>query len=114
MQSVCIYKWILIWFCCNTLWSPSKICSRTSSIAININDFNQAIKFCKVYQIKLNTNFTQCTEMGIFKSKQKKSEDDLKIKLHSKGLYPIESVKYLGVKTDTKLVGNMLIIFPLN
>ena len=41
--------------------------------------------------------------MGIFKSKQKKFEGDLKIKLRGKGLYPTESVEYLGVKIDTNL-----------
>ena len=33
----------------------------------------------------------------IFRSNQKKIEGDLKIKLCGKGLYPTESVKYLGV-----------------
>ena len=33
--------------------------------------------------------------MVIFKSKQKKFDSDLKIKLCSKKLYPTESVKYL-------------------
>ena len=41
--------------------------------------------------------------MVIFKSKQKKFEGDLKIKLCSKRLYPTESVKYVGVKIDTNL-----------
>ena len=41
--------------------------------------------------------------MVIFKSKQKKLEGDLKIKLCGKRLYPTESVKYLGVKIDTNL-----------
>ena len=41
------------------------------------------------------------TEMVIFKSKQKKLEGDLKMKLCGK--YPTESVKYLGVKVDTNL-----------
>ena len=41
--------------------------------------------------------------MIIFKSKQKKLEDDLKIKLCGKRLYPSESVKYLGVKLDVNL-----------
>ena len=41
--------------------------------------------------------------MVIFKSKQKKFEDDLKIKLCGKRLYPTESVKYLGVNIDTNL-----------
>ena len=39
--------------------------------------------------------------MVIFKSKQKKFEDDLKIKLCGKRLYPTESDKYLSVKIDT-------------
>ena len=38
--------------------------------------------------------------MVIFKSKQKKFEDDLKMKLSVKRLYPTESVKYLAVKID--------------
>ena len=41
--------------------------------------------------------------MVIFKSKQKKFEGDLKIKLCGKRLYPTEGVKYLGVKIDTTL-----------
>ena len=41
--------------------------------------------------------------MVIFKSKQKKFEGDLKIKLCGKRLYPTESVKYLVVKIDTSL-----------
>ena len=41
--------------------------------------------------------------MVIFKSKQKKFEGDLKIKLCGKRLYPTVSVKYLGVKNDTNL-----------
>ena len=41
--------------------------------------------------------------MVIFKSNQKKFEDDLKIKLCGKRLYPTESVKYLGVTIDTTL-----------
>ena len=41
--------------------------------------------------------------MRIFKSKQKKFEGDLKIKLCGKRLYPTESVKYLGVKIDANL-----------
>ena len=41
--------------------------------------------------------------MVIFKSKQKKFEGDLKVRLHAKRLYPTESVKYLGVKIDAYL-----------
>ena len=38
--------------------------------------------------------------MVIFKSKQKKFEGELKVRLCGKGLYPTERVKYLGVKID--------------
>ena len=41
--------------------------------------------------------------MVILKSKQKKFEGDLKIKLCGKRLYPSESVKCLGVKIDINL-----------
>ena len=41
--------------------------------------------------------------MIIFKSKQKKLEGNLKIKLCGKRLYPTESIKYLEVKIDAKL-----------
>ena len=41
--------------------------------------------------------------MVIIKSEQKKFDGYLKIKLCRKGLYPNQSVKYLGVKTDTNL-----------
>ena len=51
-------------------------------------------------QISLNV---KKTEMVIFKSKQKKFEGDLKIKLSGKRLYPTESVKYLGLKIDRNL-----------
>ena len=39
--------------------------------------------------------------LNVLKSKQKKLEGDLKIKLCGKRLYPTESIKYLGVKIDT-------------
>ena len=48
--------------------------------------------------------------MIIFKSKQKKFEGNLKIKLCGKRLYPTDSVKYLGVKIDTYLVGNIILM----
>ena len=43
------------------------------------------------------------TEIVIFKSKQKKFDGDLKIKLCGKRLYLTKSFKYLGVKSDTNL-----------
>ena len=41
--------------------------------------------------------------MVIFKSKQKKLEGNLKIRLCGNSLHPTESVKYLGVKIDANL-----------
>ena len=53
--------------------------------------------------------------MVIIKSKQKKIESDLKIRLCGKRWYLTKSVKYAGVKLIQILVGNiMLMIFPLN
>ena len=43
------------------------------------------------------------TETVIFKSKQKRFEGDLKIKLCRQRLYATESVKYQGVKIDANL-----------
>ena len=44
----------------------------------------------------MSLNFKK-TKIVIIRSKQKKLEGDLKVKLCSKGLYPTESIKYLGV-----------------
>ena len=41
--------------------------------------------------------------MGIFKSKQKKFEGDLKIRFYGNRLYPTGSLEYLGVKIYTNL-----------
>ena len=93
-----------------------------------VNDLNRAIKFCKVHHFaddtnllclsnsikKLNklvnadlkhlVNWLNANKISLAnKSKQKKLEGDLKIKLCGKRLYPTESVKYLGVKIDTNL-----------
>ena len=52
--------------------------------------------------------------MVIFKSKQKKFESYLKIKLCGKRLYPTETVTKLGVKLIQTLLGSvMLMTFPL-
>ena len=55
----------------------------------------------------LNTNkislSVKKTEILIFKSKRKKFESDLKIKLGGKRLYPTERAKYLGVKFSANL-----------
>ena len=46
---------------------------------------------------KISVNVKK-TVMVIFKSKQRKFEGNLKIKLYGKRLYPTESVKYLSCK----------------
>ena len=43
------------------------------------------------------------TELIIFKPKRKPLDFNMKIKLNGKRLYPTHSVKYLGVKIDSKL-----------
>ena len=43
------------------------------------------------------------TELIIFKRKRKPQDFNIKIKLSRKRLYPTDSVKYLGVKIDSKL-----------
>ena len=63
-------------------------------------DLKHLVHWLNANKISLNV---KKTEMVIFKSKQKKFEDDLKIKLCGKRLYLTESVKYLGVKIDTNL-----------
>ena len=63
-------------------------------------DLKHQAKWLNANKISLNV---KKTEIVIFKSKQKKLEGDLKIKLYGKRLYPTEIVKYLGVKIDTNL-----------
>ena len=63
-------------------------------------DLKHLLNWLNANKISLNV---KKTEMIIFKSKQKKLEGDLKIKLCGKRLHPTESVKYLGVKIDANL-----------
>ena len=63
-------------------------------------DLKHLLNWFNANKISLNV---KKPEMIIFKSKQKKLEDDLKIKLCGKRLYPTESVKYLCVKFDANL-----------
>ena len=63
-------------------------------------DLKHLLNWLSANKISLNV---KKTEMIIFKSKRKKLEADLKIKLCGKRLYPTESVKYLGVKIDANL-----------
>ena len=64
------------------------------------DDLKRLVNWLNANKTSLNVNKT---DMVIFKSKQKKFEGDLKIKLCGKRLHPTESVKYLGVKIDTNL-----------
>ena len=61
-------------------------------------DIKRLVNWLNANKISLNV---KKTEMIIFKSKQKKFEGDLKMKLCGKRLYPTESVKYQGVKINT-------------
>ena len=63
-------------------------------------DLKCLVNWLNANKISLNV---KKSEVVIFRSKQKKFEDDLKIKLCGKRLYSTESVKCLGVKTDTNL-----------
>ena len=51
---------------------------------------------------KFSLNFKK-TELAIFKSEQKQFDGEIKLKLSRKRLFPIDSVKYLGVKIDGNL-----------
>ena len=51
---------------------------------------------------KISVN-VQKTELVIFKHQRKKLDSEVKIKLNRKRLYPTDSVKYLGIRTDKKL-----------
>ena len=69
-------------------------------------DLKHLVNRLNVNKISLNV---KKTEMVIFKSKQKKFEGDLKIKLCGKRLYPAKGVKYLGVKIEIQiLTGNIM------
>ena len=63
-------------------------------------DLKHLANWLNANKISLNV---KKTEMVIFKSKQKKFEGDLKNKSCGKRLYPNESVKYVGLKTDANL-----------
>ena len=63
-------------------------------------DLKHLVNYLNANKISLNV---KKTEIVIFKSKQKKLEGDLKVKLCGKRLYPTQSVKYLSVKIDTNL-----------
>ena len=68
-------------------------------VALNA-DLKNLVNWLIANKISLNV---KKAEMVIFKSKLKKFEGNLKLKLPGKRLYPTKSVKYLGVKIDTNL-----------
>ena len=79
------------------------LCLRNSIKKLNklVNaDLKHLLNWLNANKISLNV---KKPEMIIFKSKQKKLEGDLKIKLCGKRIYPTESVTYLGVKIDANL-----------
>ena len=51
---------------------------------------------------KISLNVSK-TELILFKPKMKKLDFDLKLKISGKRLYPIKSVKYLGIRIDEHL-----------
>ena len=63
-------------------------------------DLEQLVNWLNPNKISLNV---KKTEMVILKSKQKKFEGALKVRLFCKRLYPTGSVKYVGVKIDANL-----------
>ena len=74
----------------------------------SIKKLNKLVNADLKHQVNwLNANKTSLnvkkTEMVFFNSKQKKLQDDLKIKLCDKRLYSTESGKYVGVTIDTNL-----------
>ena len=52
---------------------------------------------------KISLEVKKKTELVIFKHKKKKLECLIRIKLSRKRLYPLNSIKYLGVKIDENL-----------
>ena len=64
------------------------------------NDLKNLTNWLNANKIPLNVSKT---ELIIFKPKKKPLDFNMKIKLNGKRLYPIDSVKYLGVEIDSKL-----------
>ena len=55
-RNPCIHKWIWIRSRCYKLWHSCRICSRTPSVFVHVNDLNQAITFCKAHHFADDTN----------------------------------------------------------
>ena len=67
------------------------------------NDLKNLTNWLNANKISLNV---PKTELIIFKAKRKPLDFNMKIKLNGKRLYPTDSVRYLGVETDSKLNWN--------
>ena len=63
-------------------------------------DLKNLLQWLNANKILLNV---KKTELVIFKSKRKQFDGEIKLKLSRKRLFPIDSVKYLGVKIDGNL-----------
>ena len=74
-------------------------------------DLNHLVNWLNANKISLNLKKLKWWSLNL---KQKKLEGDLKIKLWGERLYPTESVKCQVQKLTQTLVGNMLMICPLN
>ena len=63
-------------------------------------DLKNLLYWLNANKISLNV---KKTELVVFKSKRKQFDDEIKLKLSHKRLFPTDSVKYLGVKIDGNL-----------
>ena len=63
-------------------------------------DMKNLTDWLNANKISLNV---QKTELVIFKHQRKKIDSEVKIKLSRKRLYPTDSLKYLGIRTDESL-----------
>ena len=72
---------------------------KTLNKSINY-DLKHLVHWLNANKISLNIGKT---ELVLFKPSKKKLDNDLKIKLNGKRLYPTSSVKYLGINIDSNL-----------
>ena len=63
-------------------------------------DLKNLLYWLNANKISLNV---KKAELVVFKSKRKQFDDEIKLKLSRKRLFPTDSVKYLGVKIDGNL-----------
>ena len=119
-----------LWACWNKLCCSSGFLGRLLFL-LYINDLNQVIKFCKIHHFADDTNLLHLDKsikklnklvnfdlknllcllsankisLIIIKSKRKRFDGEIKLKLSRKRLFSTDSVKYLGVKIDGNLSG---------